>query len=88
MKEQEVIEIVKKFGEVGCTDIEHYIDIGGQIYDGDMWLCQIVYFEDERGLAVYWLDEYDNGDFIEYSKVSEDARNKIETILKRDYLKY
>lgn len=88
MKEQEIIEIVKKFGEVGCNDIEHYIDIGGQIYDEDMWLCQIVYFEDDRGLAVYWLDEYDNGDFIEYSKVSEDARNKIETILKRDYLKH
>ena len=52
MKEQEVIEIVKKFGEVGCTDIEHYIDIEGQVYDGDMWLCQIVYFEDDRGLAV------------------------------------
>lgn len=83
MKQQEIIEIVKNKGKVGCTDIEHYIDIDGQIYDGNKLICQVVFFDDERGLAVYWLDEYDNGDFMEYSNICESAKNKIETILSR-----
>ena len=88
MKQEEIIEIVKNKGKVGCTDIEHYIDIDGQVYDGYKWLCQVVYFEDERSLAVYWLDEYDNGDFIEYSKIGKEARERIETILQRINLKH
>lgn len=83
MSEKEIIAIVETYGAEGCTPSERYIDIGGQVYDGDKWICQVVYFNDERGLAAYWLDEFNNGYFIEYSKLLDTTKTRIETILSR-----
>lgn len=77
MEKKDIIEIVKSKGLVGCTDIEHYIDMPDKI-GGDY--VQVVYFEDERGLAVYLVDEYDQGEFIEYDDYSH--KHEIEEVLK------
>lgn len=82
MKEQEVVFLVRNKGKVGCTHTERYIDISDkQIREGDKWICQIVSFEDERGLAVYWLNEFDEGEFMEYSQMKEETRTRVENIL-------
>ena len=68
MTEKEIIEIVRDKGNVGCTDVERYIDYPDEI-DGD-WV-QIVHFTDERGLAVYLVDtEGNDGEFIDYADYS------------------
>lgn len=76
MKQQEIIEIVKTKGNIGCTTIEHYIDMPDKI-NGDY--VQVVFFDDERGLAVYLVDEYEQGEFVDYEDYSH--KEEIENYL-------
>lgn len=80
MTEKEIIEIVRDKGNVGCTDVERYIDYPDEI-DGD-WV-QIVHFADERGLAVYLVDtESNDGEFIDYADYShkQELEQYLETL--------
>ena len=80
MDKKSVIEIVQSVGSVGCTGAERYIDYPDEI-DGD-WV-QIVYFDDERGLAVYLVDtDGYNGEFVDYDDYShrEEIERYLETL--------
>ena len=67
MSRTDIINFVKKYGNVGSTQIEYYIDYPNMIV-GD-WV-QVVYWEDERDLAVYLVDDIGNGEFIEFDDYS------------------
>ena len=67
MSRTDIINFVKKYGNVGSTQIEYYIDYPNMI-DGD-W-AQVVYWEDERDLAVYLVDDIGNGEFINFDDYS------------------
>lgn len=72
-----IIEFIKENGSVGCTPIEHFIDYPYMI-EGD-WV-QIIYWEDERGLAVYLVDDEScSGDFCDFDEYSH--RNELEVWL-------
>lgn len=77
MTQEEIISIVKNKGNVGCTHVEHYIDYPEKL--GNDWV-QIVYFDDERGLAIYLVDDdSEQGEFIFYEDFSH--KNEIESFL-------
>ena len=73
MERNDIINFIKENGKIGCTAIEHYLDYPDEI-DGDC--VQIIYWEDERGLAVYVVDENGNGEFYDFDDYSH--RNEIE----------
>lgn len=81
MTQEQIISIVREKGKVGSTENERYIDLPDGITEQGNDLAQIVHFGDERGLAVYWLDPYDNGFFKEFSKLSQGAKEDIESYL-------
>ena len=68
-------------GKVGSTDQERYVDLNTYELERDngRLYCQLVYFgaTDERPLAVYWLDEDNNGDFIEFAELSDEWQRTI-----------
>ncbi len=76
MTKEEIIKKIKEYGTVGCTQIEHYIDYPDKL--GGDW-CQIIYWDDERGLAIYLVNDDGNGEFVEYDDFS--YRKEIETFL-------
>lgn len=62
-------------GKQGSTETERYVDLNteelkdeenGRLY------CQLVYFADNKQLAVYWLDENNEGEFIDFADLSQD----------------
>lgn len=82
MTQEQVINIVRSKGNVGCTETERYIDYPDEI-DGD-WV-QVVHFADDRGLAVYVVNsETEQGEFIEYADYShrDELEKYLETINK------
>lgn len=69
-----IIEFIKENGNVGCTPIEHFIEYPYTI-DGN-WV-QIIYWEDERSLAVYLVDDESyNGEFCDFDDYSH--RDELE----------
>ena len=76
MTKEEIIKKIKEYGTVGGTQIEHYIDYPDKL--GGDW-CQIIYWDDERSLAIYFVNDDGNGEFVEYDDFS--YRKEIETFL-------
>ena len=77
MKKEEIIELIKKEGEIGATDNERYVDISDRIIEDGLLLAQLIVDEDGKFIA-YFIDEDDDGHQFEYDELSEDLKEKIE----------
>lgn len=80
MTTKEIAKIVNEKGLVGCTDRERYLDIP-DVRTTRRTYAQIVSFNDDRPLALYWLNDKSDGSFSDYRKVSRKTKEKVEEYL-------
>lgn len=61
-------------GKDGCTPTEKYVDLTEPLRDEEngRLYCQLAYFVDNNQLAVYWLDENNEGEFIGFADLSQE----------------
>ena len=86
MTTKEITECVNKYGRVGSTDKERYIDLPCGIKTKTKTAEQLIAFNDgKRPLALYWLDDYDEGYFTEYAKMGNEIKNKVEKYLIKNF---
>lgn len=77
---QEIIDIIKNEGEEGCTKTERYIDVYDPIMVNDMSLAQLVYLGDEDVLEAYFLDNNDEGWFVDWDDLDNETQKEIENL--------
>lgn len=74
---RKIVSVIKHLGEEGTTKTEKYVDIFAKIEYENMTLEQMVYFGDTDTLSAYFLDESNNGYFVDWHDLSEALQNEI-----------
>lgn len=77
MNVETIIEILKREGEEGCTKTERYVEIYDNVTLDNMELAQMIWLGDEGVLQAYFLDENNEGTFIDWDDLPEKTKNEI-----------
>lgn len=77
---EEIKEVIKNEGEIGCTDTERYIEIFDLVKFNGMELAQLIYLGDEDVLEAYFLDNNDEGWFIDWDDLDNETQKAIENL--------
>lgn len=83
----ELVGILQVKGKEGTTEYERYIDFPSDIPVNTRWyLCQLSYFSDDDQLAAYALNEYNEGKFINVSKLPKTVKAELIRMVEDTYL--
>lgn len=83
----ELVGILQVKGKEGTTEYERYIDLPSEIPVNSKWtLYQLSYFSDDDQLAAYALNEYNEGKFINVSKLPKTVKAELISMVENTYL--
>lgn len=83
----ELVGILQVKGKEGTTEYERYIDLPSDIPVNTRWyLCQLSYFSDDDQLTAYALNEYNEGKFIDVSKLPKTVKAELIRMVEDTYL--
>jgi len=72
-----VLSMVKKMGEIGTTETEKYVEIYSDITYNGMELAQMIWLDDTATLQAYFIDEHNEGLFVDWDDLSEEKQKEI-----------
>lgn len=79
--------ILQNQGKEGTTQYERYIDLPYEIPVNKRWnLYQLSYFSDDDQLAAYALNEYNEGKFIDVSKLPKTVKTELISMVGKSFL--
>ena len=83
----ELVGILQVKGKEGTTEYERYIDLPSDIPVNTRWyLCQLSYFSDDDQLAAHALNEYNDGKFIDVSKLPKTVKAELISMVEKKFL--
>lgn len=76
-EKRKVISMVKHMGEVGSTETEKYVEIYADVTYNGMELAQMIWLGDTATLQAYFIDERNEGLFVDWDDLSEEKQKEI-----------